>query len=90
MECAPDGRVERSAVAVAGVAATPIRLTAAETALKGQKGDAGAFAKAAADCAGIPAIGDVHGSAEYRKKVAAAMVRRALADAYRRATAKNG
>ncbi len=90
MECAADGRVERAAIALAGVAATPIRLTAVETALKGQKGGADVFAKAAAHRAGIPAIGDVHGSAEYRKKVAAAMVRRALTDAYARATTKNG
>jgi carbon-monoxide dehydrogenase medium subunit len=90
MECTPDGRLERAAIALAGVAATPIRLSAAETALKGQKGGAEAFAKASAHCSSIAAIGDVHGSAEYRKKVAAAMLRRALADAYRRATAKNG
>lgn len=90
MDCAPDGRVERAAIALAGVAATPIRLTAAETALKGQKAGADVFAKAAAHCAGIGAIGDVHGSAEYRKKVAAAMVRRALTDAYGRAATKNG
>jgi carbon-monoxide dehydrogenase medium subunit len=90
MECAPDGRMERVAIALAGIAATPLRLTAAETALKGQMGGAEAFAKASAHCASIAAIGDVHGSAEYRKKVAAAMARRALADAYRRATAKNG
>jgi carbon-monoxide dehydrogenase medium subunit len=90
MECASDGRVARVAIALAGIAATPLRLTAAEAALKGGMGGADAFAKASAHCAAIAAIGDVHGSAEYRKKVAAAMVRRALTDAHRRATAKNG
>lgn len=89
MECDADGRLTRVAISVAGVAATPIRLAAAETALTGKTADAEPFAAAVAHCADIAAVGDAHGSADYRKKVAAAMLRRALADAHGR-MAKNG
>lgn len=89
LESDSGGRLTRVAISVAGVAATAIRLTAAEAALTGKVAGPEAFAAAAACCTDIAAVGDVHGSAEYRKKVAAAMLRRALADAQDR-MAKNG
>lgn len=84
-----EGRLTRVAISVAGVAATAIRLSAAETELTGKIAGTDAFAAAVAHCADIAAVGDIHGSAEYRKKVAAAMLRRALADAQGRMV-KNG
>lgn len=88
MECDKAGRVSRVAISVAGVEAMPVRLAKAELTLHGQAATEDAFKKAAEHCLALKAIGDVHGSAEYRRKVAAAMVRRSLAAACARA--RNG
>jgi carbon-monoxide dehydrogenase medium subunit len=84
MECDAQKRIGRVAIAVAGVEAMPARLVKAELMLHNQVGSEDLFAKAAERCIDLKAIGDVHGSAAYRRKVSAAMVRRSLAAAYER------
>jgi aerobic carbon-monoxide dehydrogenase medium subunit len=90
MERGPDGRIGRIALAVAGVEAVPIRLAAAEAMLHRQAGSEDVFAAAAEQCRSLKAIGDLHGSAEYRKKIAAVMVRRSLASAWERSVEGKG
>jgi CO/xanthine dehydrogenase FAD-binding subunit len=60
-----------------------LRLDAVAEDLKGQRYDEGAARKSlAAALAGIEAMADLHASAEYRKRVAATMAVRAIADAF--------
>lgn len=87
MERRADGGIGKIAIAVAGVEAVPVRLAEAETMLRHKIGSDEAFAAAADRCLSLNAIGDVHGSAAYRRKVAVAMVRRSLASAYERSGA---
>jgi len=61
-------------------------VAAAEQALLGTSGGEEAFAQAAAHCDGIEALSDFHGHAIYRRSIATALVRRALAIAYERAS----
>jgi carbon-monoxide dehydrogenase medium subunit len=77
-----DDRVERCGISLIGMGSTPIRASAAEAAVTGQVAplhadEVGAMAVAGLD--GIPS--DLHGPAEYRQRVGAAMVARAWADA---------
>ena len=79
-------RVRRCAISLLGLGATPLRATAAENALQGQSADVspdevGRLAVSQAS----EAPSDLHGSAEYRKRVGAAMATRAWIDAIRRA-----
>jgi carbon-monoxide dehydrogenase medium subunit len=85
IERASDGRIGKVAIAVAGVDAVPVRLAEAEAMLRHKAPSDELFAAAAETCLSLKAIGDVHGSAAYRKKVAVAMVRRSLASACERA-----
>ncbi|HLW46070.1 MAG TPA: xanthine dehydrogenase family protein subunit M [Acidimicrobiales bacterium] len=76
---ATSDEVSHCRVALSGVASTPVRVQAAEDRLVGTSAndeDIAAAAEAVADEIGPP--GDVHGSADYRKKVAKVLVRRAL------------
>src|SRR5213078_866407 len=83
-----DNRVERCSISLIGMGSAPIRATGAEAAavagetssLAGEE----VGAMAVADLEDIPS--DLHGSAEYRKRVGAAMVERAWTDAMREAT----
>jgi aerobic carbon-monoxide dehydrogenase medium subunit len=70
-----DGQVR---IALGGVGPVPCRASAAERVLAGG-GGAGEAARAAA--AEIDPTADLHGSAPFRRAIAAEMVRRALADA---------
>lgn len=85
---ASDGRVERCSISLIGMGSAPIRATGAEAAVvEGETapvaaGDVGAMAVAGLD--DIPS--DLHGSAQYRRQVGAAMVARAWADAMTEAT----
>lgn len=81
----PDGRIDRVAVGVGGLGSVPVRLTAAERALLGTRGDESVFAHAASHCDDVAAVGDFHGHVTYRRSVATALVRRALRAAYERA-----
>jgi carbon-monoxide dehydrogenase medium subunit len=82
-----DGRnVERAAIALCGVAGTPVRAVKAEQELNGRvPSDQLIEASAEAAVAGLEPASDVHGSKEYRRKVARVFVRRALQLAMARA-----
>ena len=83
-----DGAISDARLAFSGIADVPVRAAAAETFLTGQEPSAQLFEEAARRAAAVldpPA--DLHGSSEYRKKVAAALVRRALSAATRNAQA---
>jgi carbon-monoxide dehydrogenase medium subunit len=82
-----DDRVDRCAISLIGMGSTPIRATGAEGATIGQTAplaadDVGALA--VTDLEEVPS--DLHGSAEYRKRVGAAMVARAWVEAMAEAT----
>jgi aerobic carbon-monoxide dehydrogenase medium subunit len=77
-----DGVISDARLAFAGVSDVPARATAAEELLVGQRPSAELFDEAARRAAAdIDPPSDLHGSAEYRKKVAAALVRRGLREA---------
>jgi carbon-monoxide dehydrogenase medium subunit len=74
-----DGVISDARLAFAGLSDVPLRATAAEDLLAGQRPSAELFdeaARRATDDADPPA--DLQGSSEYRKTVAAALVRRGL------------
>ena len=75
----PDGRISRSAIGLFGLGPTALRAAAAEAATPGAAAsdiDAAEIGRAAvADLDSVPS--DLHGTADYRKKVGAAMVARA-------------
>jgi len=77
--------VRRAALSLCGVAATPVRLDAAEATLVGQPLDAGLIRSAAAAAWLVEPIADIHAGAEYRRHLAQVLSTRALADAARRA-----
>jgi carbon-monoxide dehydrogenase medium subunit len=81
-------RVERCSISLIGMGSAPIRATGAEAAaVAGETTPLAADevgALAVADLDDIPA--DLHGSADYRKQVGAAMVTRAWGDAMKEAT----
>jgi carbon-monoxide dehydrogenase medium subunit len=73
-------------VGVTGTAAVPWRAEATESALRGQRLDAGAVAAAAELVdAGVEPLDDLHGSAEYRRRVTRGLTRRAILEAVGRA-----
>lgn len=76
------GRIARIALGLGGVAPTPQRLRATEAALVGAAADDEAIARAADAAGAIDAMGDATYPAWYRRKVAAAMMRRALTRAF--------
>ena len=77
-----DGVISDARLAFAGVSDVPARATGAEELLTGQRPSAELFDEAARRAAGdMDPPSDLHGSAEYRKKVAAALVRRGLREA---------
>jgi aerobic carbon-monoxide dehydrogenase medium subunit len=77
-----DGAISDARLAFAGVSDVPARATGAEELLVGQAPSAELLDEAARRAAGdIDPPSDLHGSAEYRKKVAAALVRRGLREA---------
>ena len=80
------GAIDRVAIALCGVAGTPVRATEAEASLLGRPG-ADEELRDAAEAAvrGLSPASDVHGPAEYRVQVASACVRRALRRALERA-----
>jgi aerobic carbon-monoxide dehydrogenase medium subunit len=74
-----DGVISDARLALAGVSDVPVRAAGAEDLLAGERPSAELFDEAARRAAGdIDPPADLHGSAEYRKKVAAALVRRGL------------
>jgi CO/xanthine dehydrogenase FAD-binding subunit len=77
--------VGSAAIALSGVAATPVRATAAERALVGTSPDTAAVRAAAAAADALTPTGDVHGSAETRVAIARSCLRKALGLALARA-----
>jgi carbon-monoxide dehydrogenase medium subunit len=74
-----DGAISDARLAFAGLSDVPVRAAEAEDLLVGEQPSADLFAEAArCATAGLEPPSDLHGSAEYRKKVAAALVRRGL------------
>jgi carbon-monoxide dehydrogenase medium subunit len=74
-----DGVIGDARLAFSGVGDVPVRATDAEDLLRGQRPSPELFEEAARlATAGIDPPADLHGSSEYRKKVAAALVRRGL------------
>jgi aerobic carbon-monoxide dehydrogenase medium subunit len=74
-----DGVISAARLAFAGLSDVPVRATAAEDLLIGEMPSAELFDEAARRATeDIDPPADLHGSAEYRKKVAATLVRRGL------------
>jgi carbon-monoxide dehydrogenase medium subunit len=82
VELADDGRCNRIAIGVGAATDIPLRLASAEEQLKGRRLDTdfvkGAVIEALAD---VAPLSDLHASAEYRRRVAASLATRAIADA---------
>jgi aerobic carbon-monoxide dehydrogenase medium subunit len=73
------GAISDARLAFAGLSDVPVRAADAENLLVGERPSAELFAEAARRATGdIDPPADLHGSADYRKKVAAALVRRGL------------
>ena len=74
-----DGAISDARLAFSGVADVPVRALDAEALLVGERPSAELFEEAARRAtADLDPPADLHGSSEYRKKVAATLVRRAL------------
>ena len=79
--------IDRASIVLCGVGETPTRAAGAEQRLQGTHGSPQEIAAAAeAAVEGLEATSDIHGSAEYRRGVARACVRRALEKALGRAS----
>jgi aerobic carbon-monoxide dehydrogenase medium subunit len=77
-----EGAISDARLALAGVSDVPVRVAAAEDLLVGERPSAELFDEAARRAAdGIDPPSDLHGSSDYRKKIAAALVRRGLREA---------
>lgn len=84
-----DGRCTRATVGIGAATAVPMRLDAVAKALEGRTFDESAVRQALiAALSGIEPLADLHASAEYRRRVAATLATRAIADAYRDAHAR--
>lgn len=74
-----DGAISEARLAFSGVADVPARAAEAEEFLAGERPSAELFEEAARRAAaGLDPPADLHGSSEYRKKIAATLVRRGL------------
>ncbi|HEX6230594.1 MAG TPA: xanthine dehydrogenase family protein subunit M [Actinomycetota bacterium] len=79
------GRVSDARVVLIGVRDTAVRSSGAEAVLRGAEPGEGLFAEAAEAIDGeIDPVTDLHGSSDYRRKVAKVLVRRALSRALER------
>lgn len=84
-----DGRCLRCAVGVGGIVDHPLRLDAAAKAFIGTLLADGEITDAVrAETATLEAMSDLHASANYRRRVAAALAKRALIDARNEAAAR--
>ncbi len=75
------GDISDAAIALSGLSHAPIRPTAIETALRGQKPDAATFKAAAAEAEKIDAITDAYVTTAYRQHLARVLTHRALEQA---------
>jgi len=80
------GQIVQAALALCGVGPTPVRVRQAEAALAGAEPTDEQFRSAGALAAqAIEPASDIHASADYRRRIAAVLVRRALTQAAQRA-----
>lgn len=79
------GTITRAAISIAGVDVRPVRLSEAEAMLVGKPADAATLAAAAEIARGIDCMSDAQISGDYRRRLAVAMVKRALTKAAERA-----
>jgi carbon-monoxide dehydrogenase medium subunit len=79
------GAIDRVAIAVGGCAASPVRLTQAESALKGNKPSIELFKSTARLASSIDALSDPYVKADYREHLARVLTERALGAAAKRA-----
>jgi len=80
------GTIKRASVVVSGVRPNPVRLTAAEKLLVGQKPSDALAEAAGAEATKIDAMEDAYVTADYRKHLGGVMVKRALKRAFARAS----
>jgi carbon-monoxide dehydrogenase medium subunit len=87
----PAGTIGDARVVVCGCGPTPLRIADCEPLLAGQRPAADLF-ESAADIVfeSVDPLGDIHGSAEYRRHVTRVIARRALERAGSRATGETG
>jgi CO/xanthine dehydrogenase FAD-binding subunit len=84
-----EGRCTRAAIGIGAATAAPLRLDAVAEALVGQRFDEAKSREAVrAALADVETLADLHASAEYRRRVAATLAVRAIADAFRDAEAR--
>jgi len=89
IELSDGGKCKRIVIGVGAATDTPIRLESAEQQLKsGVLDDAKVKAAIVEALAGIEPMADLHASAEYRRRVAATLATRAVADARAHALGK--
>lgn len=81
-----NGAIKRASIVVSGVRPNPVRLTAAEKALIGQKPSDKLAEDVAAEAGKIDAMEDAYVTADYRKHLGQVMVKRALKRAFAKAT----
>jgi carbon-monoxide dehydrogenase medium subunit len=82
-----DGRCREARVALGAVSDVPVRIDAAERALEGTRLDDSSIADVATlTVETIDPPDDMHASAAHRRRLAAALVKRALREAHQRAT----
>jgi len=78
-----DGKISQARIGLGSVAPVPLRVQEAEEVLEGQKPDQELFAKAGQEASnGCSPITDLRSTGDYRKKMVAVLVRRALAEAW--------
>jgi carbon-monoxide dehydrogenase medium subunit len=82
-----NGAIKRASIVVSGVRPNPVRLTAAEKALVGQKPTDKIAEEVAAEAGKIDAMEDAYVTADYRKHLGQVMVKRALKRAFAKAMA---
>jgi carbon-monoxide dehydrogenase medium subunit len=82
------GRCRQARIGITGAGSSAVRASAVEAALTGERLDEASIAAAAAQAGeGIDLLDDVHGSADYRRRVCEGLTRRALQVAASRAGA---
>lgn len=83
----PEGSIERAAIALCGLAPTAVRAHRAEEALRGRQAVAGSIDDGVLSAAleDLHPTADIHGSSDYRLRVARACIRQALVRAIERA-----
>ncbi len=78
VEAGADARIARAAISVGACSAVPVRLTKLEAALAGERAEGVPALVQRHVGAAIAPIGDVRGSATYRKQAATVLVQRAI------------